>query len=181
MPAENPNSPNSTKRSKGFSPVGRHLDKRLRKLWSKRGFAGSDILQNWREIVGDDVADITYPVQMRYRQMGGAVLVVDCLSAHASELAMRSGEIIDRINHMSGMASISRIEWQHQHIGFQSRHDGACAGDQAVHEASKFAERGPVPEELTKSLENVSDAAFRASLKAVISSYFGNSDEEKRE
>ena len=81
-----------------------------------RGFAGTDIITYWAEIVGQEYAMVTEPEKIRWpRQTGDGLsqpgtLVVRCDGAHALFFEHEAGRICERVNRYFGYPAIDRIQ-----------------------------------------------------------------------
>jgi len=94
----------------------------------QRGFASTAVLTEWREIVGEALAERTAPLEIRWpkrrnpaqdarpnqgrmqEKAEGATLVIHCPGAFALEAQMASGRIIEATNRRLGFRAITRIE-----------------------------------------------------------------------
>lgn len=94
----------------------------------QRGFASTAILTEWREIVGEALAERTAPLEIRWPKRRlpsenarpnpgrmqdraeGATLVIICPGAFALEAQMASGRIIEAANRRLGFRAVTRIE-----------------------------------------------------------------------
>lgn len=77
------------------------------------------ILENWAEIAGYDIAETTQPLEIvwsppRWHGMGKAfepaVLIVACDSFSAMKLLHKSSEVIQRLNAYFGYSAIARLK-----------------------------------------------------------------------
>lgn len=98
-------------------PLAELIEGALGDALSKRGFAGSDIVLNWSEIVGETLGRRSEPVKVQWppRRPGQekppeqAVLHVRVESAFALDLQHRAPVIIERVNAYLGWACIGRL------------------------------------------------------------------------
>ena len=82
-----------------------------RGLFKKRGFAQSDVLTQWRAIVGDALADRCCPERLIWRENdGGATLRIRVESAWAPELQHLEPIVIERINTYFGYRAVGRLQ-----------------------------------------------------------------------
>lgn len=94
--------------TKGFSRTSSLLQERIRKASESRGFAESRVLTHWAEIVGDDIARICQPVDVKYgRQSFGATLTLLTTGAQAPMLEMQKETLRTRINAAYGYNAIT--------------------------------------------------------------------------
>lgn len=78
-----------------------------------RGFASTQIITRWPEIVGDDLAAFALPVEIRggRQRADGATLVLQVASgAAATLLQMKAPQLIERVNAFLGRRTVGRIE-----------------------------------------------------------------------
>lgn len=102
--------PRRTTTTYGFSQTARLLESRIRTASEARGFAQTRLLTHWSEIVGDAVAAIARPVDIKYGRQGfGATLTLLTTGAQAPMLEMQKDRIRDRVNACYGYRAISRV------------------------------------------------------------------------
>nr|WP_321458139.1 DciA family protein [uncultured Cohaesibacter sp.] len=88
----------------------------LTPLCRKQGFASSDILRYWGEIVGPQFADCTEPERIRWPRRDEAegfkpgTLVLHCEGAQSVFLQHEQATIIQRVNAYFGYPAIDRIQ-----------------------------------------------------------------------
>lgn len=96
--------------TRGFKRTSQLLQDRIRKASETRGFAQSQILTRWAEIVGEEVAGIARPVEVSYGRQGfGATLTLLTTGAQAPMLEMQREQLRDKVNAVYGYNAISRI------------------------------------------------------------------------
>lgn len=96
--------------TRGFARASKLLQTRIRKVGESRGFAVSRLLTHWQEIVGDDLAALARPVDIRYGRGGlGATLTVLTTGAKAPFLEMSREKLRTRVNGAYGYNAIARI------------------------------------------------------------------------
>ena len=77
----------------------------------KNGFAETDVLMHWAEIVGADHAAKCRPVKVHYRHRShGATLVVQTDSARAPEIEHQKTRIIERVNQFYGYGAVRHLK-----------------------------------------------------------------------
>jgi len=83
----------------------------LRRVSGTRGFAETEVLTRWPEIVGADLAPRCRPVKVFYadRSNLGATLVVRTDSGHAPEVEHLGPKFVERVNRFYGYGAISRV------------------------------------------------------------------------
>ena len=117
----------------------------LTPLCRKQGFASSDILRFWGEIVGPQFADCTEPERIRWPRRDEAqgfkpgTLVLHCEGAQSVFLQHEQATIIQRVNAYFGYPAIDRIQILQRPCQCQdikapgpssppNSHRGRCAG-----------------------------------------------------
>ncbi|MBY6092474.1 DUF721 domain-containing protein [Pseudooceanicola sp. 502str34] len=95
----------------GFARTSKLLETRIRQAGETRGFAVTRLLTHWDEIVGEDLAAMARPVDVKYgRQQGfGATLTVLTTGALAQMVEMQKDKMRDRVNAVYGYNAISRV------------------------------------------------------------------------
>lgn len=95
---------------KGFQRTSTLLRDRIRKAGESRGFAVTRVLTHWAEIVGQDIAAICKPVDIKYGRQGfGATLTLLTTGAHAPMLEMQKEQLRQRVNAAYGYNAITRM------------------------------------------------------------------------
>jgi hypothetical protein len=100
-------------------PLAEFLDACLSPSLAAQGFATSDIIMAWADIVGERLAAFTQPLKIEWKRKAPhadpesrpepATLVVRVESAFALELQHMAPTIIDRVNTYYGWRCIGRI------------------------------------------------------------------------
>ncbi len=95
--------------------LGELIGKTLTPLCRKQGFASSDIVRFWGEIVGPQFADCTEPDRIRWPRRGEAdgfhpgTLVVHCEGAQSVFLQHEEATVIQRVNAYFGYPAIDKL------------------------------------------------------------------------
>lgn len=99
------------RRGGGFMRAGETTRPQLRQAAGRYGFAETDVLTRWPEVVGEALAGLCHPVRVSYRRGRGlgAELVVQADGARAPELEMSAPRIVERVNGFYGYRAISRL------------------------------------------------------------------------
>ncbi|SEQ00695.1 DUF721 domain-containing protein [Thalassovita taeanensis] len=96
--------------TKGFARTSALLQGQIRRAGETRGFAVTRLLTHWPEIVGEDMANIARPVDVKYGRQGfGATLTVLTTGAQAPMLEMQKEKLREKVNAVYGYSAISRI------------------------------------------------------------------------
>jgi hypothetical protein len=152
--------------TRGFKRTANLLQDRIRRASETRGFAQSRLLTHWPEIVGEDVAAIARPVDVKYGREGfGATLTLLTTGAQAPMLEMQKEQLREKVNGVYGYNAISRIRiTQTASTGFA---EGQASFD---HRPKKQAAKAPDPA-VTKTAGElaapVGDTGLRDALEAL--------------
>ncbi|MDE0591058.1 DUF721 domain-containing protein [Halocynthiibacter sp. C4] len=134
------------RRKRGFERTSSLLQKQIRKSAESRGFAVSRLITHWVEVVGEDIAKIARPVDVKYgRGSFGATLTLLTTGAQAPMLEMQKEQIRTRVNQVYGHAAISRVR-----ITQTSPH-GFADGKVTFQHAPKKTRVAPKPEQFDQA------------------------------
>ena len=87
------------------------VERDVKRMGERRGFTQTRLLTHWREIAGEDTAEICRPVKVTFPRNGfGAVLTLLTTGAQAPMLQMRLPRVMERVNACYGYRAISRID-----------------------------------------------------------------------
>ncbi|MFH1805145.1 MAG: DciA family protein [Pseudomonadota bacterium] len=128
-----------------------------RPLVRKRGFFQAEILVNWGEIVGRDIADLTMPVRYappRGENAGGGTLTIRVAGVVALELQHRMPQIIERVNTYFGYRAVERIKMM----------QGDIARPERTVKLPVIVPDGPISSRTEKLIEQIEDPALREVL-----------------
>lgn len=152
--------------TKGFKRTSSLLQGKIRAASETRGFAVTRLLTHWVEIMGEDIASVARPVDIKYGRQGfGATLTVLTTGAQAVMLEMQKERMRERVNATYGYNAISRVRIT------QTSATGFSEGQASfAHRPKAQAAAAPDPE-LQREAENVArpieDAGLRAALEAL--------------
>jgi len=148
--------------TKGFARTASLLTGKIRKASESRGFAQSRLLTNWAEVVGDDAAAISRPVEVSYGRGGmGATLTLLTTGANAPVLEMQKEQLRTRVNAVYGYNAIARVRVT------QTAATGFSEGRVAFEHTSKKKTAPPDPALRAKAKENaaqIGDDSLRDAL-----------------
>jgi len=104
----------------------------------RRGFAEGTLFQQWREIVGADIAADCLPEKLAYpagRRSGGTLHVLAAGGA-ALELQHRASQIVDRVNSYLGYGALAQLRIRQGRMPARKRYDpvDSPAGDEETFE-----------------------------------------------
>jgi hypothetical protein len=148
--------------TKGFARTASLLTQKIRKASESRGFAQSRLLTNWAEVVGDDAAAISRPVEVSYGRGGmGATLTLLTTGANGPILEMQKEQLRVRVNAVYGYNAIARVRVT------QTAATGFAEGRVAFEHAPKKAVKAHDPAlraQATKSAAHIGDDGLRDAL-----------------
>lgn len=97
--------------AKGLQSVARSVNTVVRPLWRKRGLADADLVNQWGDIVGPDLAAQCHPQRLARRSGddSGGTLHIVVAGPLALELQHLAPQVIARINTYFGYAAVGRL------------------------------------------------------------------------
>jgi hypothetical protein len=148
--------------TKGFARTASLLTGKIRKASESRGFAQSRLLTNWAEVVGDDAAAISRPVEVSYGRGGmGATLTLLTTGANAPVLEMQKEQLRVRVNAVYGYNAIARVRVT------QTAATGFAEGRVAFEHTTKKTTKAPDPAVRAQAVQNaahIGDESLRDAL-----------------
>lgn len=84
-----------------------------RKILGKKAFIEADIIHNWSDIVGEEIAQLSKPLRVDFKkdERRNGVLHIEAASgALALELQQKSKIIMDKVNVFFGYEAVSRLK-----------------------------------------------------------------------
>ncbi|QUJ78087.1 DUF721 domain-containing protein [Sulfitobacter albidus] len=148
--------------TKGFARTSNLLTQRIRQASESRGFAQSRLLTNWAEVVGEETAAMSRPVEVSYGRGGmGATLTLLTTGAQAPLLEMQKEQLRARVNAVYGYNAIARIRVT------QTAATGFSEGKVAFEHAPKKTAATPDPALRARAQQtaaDVGDAGLREAL-----------------
>ncbi len=163
-----------------FTPASDLLRRTIREAGEARGFAATRLLTHWAEIVGEELAAIAAPVEIRHPRPRkgregppeGAVLTVLALGAAALRLEMERERIRARVNACYGYAAVARLRIR------QTTPDGFAAA-RARREPATAQAPPPAPAAVEGAVEGaiggVGDTTLRLALAALAANVLSRS------
>ncbi|MCG7494085.1 DUF721 domain-containing protein [Thalassobius sp. Cn5-15] len=96
--------------TRGFARTGSLLQQQIRQAGESRGFAVTRLLTHWPDIMGEDLAAMARPVDVKYNRQGfGATLTVLTTGAMAPMVEMQKEQMRAKVNGVYGYNAISRV------------------------------------------------------------------------
>lgn len=150
--------------SYGLSALSKTLLPYAKSLLGKKGFVEIDILTNWPQIVGEELADYSFPQRIEFKRENkndGILHLSVPTGAFALEIKHREKYILDKINTYFGYNAVSGIKiMQNQQLTPQKGHKQPP--DSVAPEPLLSADDEKYIENLTAPIDN-------KELKAIIS------------
>lgn len=171
----------ATRRSstKGFARTAALLQPQIRKAGESRGFAVTRLLTHWPEIVGEDMAAMARPVDVKYGRQGfGATLSLLTTGANAPLVEMQKDQLRDKVNGVYGYNAIARIRvTQTAPVGFaEGQADFTYRQKPKVHPS-------PTPEiraEASRVADGVGDEGLRRALESLAQNVLSRTKTQER-
>ncbi len=149
----------------GFARTSSLLQKRIRQASEGRGFAVTRLLTHWDEVVGEDIARIARPVDVKYGRQGmGATLTVLTTGAQAPMLEMQKEKLREKVNAVYGYNAIARLRIT------QTAPTGFAEGQAVFQPAPKAAPAAPDPQVTQAAAQvagDVRDVGLRDALEVL--------------
>ncbi len=140
--------------------AGSVLDKRIRKIYGRRGFAEARLLNRWPEVVGEAFAEIATPLSVNYGRGGfGATLTILVSGAHGPFVQMQLPDMLRRINACYGYSAIKRIR-----ITQSSPYVTDVRNRRPPAAAAKIRTTASMPQDIASSIERIEDPGLRDAL-----------------
>ena len=88
------------------------LPKNIKRVINKRGHIYSETLNNWKNIVGDDLFKVCYPKSFKSsNKFAVSTLLIMVKRGHEVDLEYSKKEIIDRMNNFFGNTVVEKIKF----------------------------------------------------------------------
>lgn len=152
-----------------FTRAATLLQGQIRRAGEARGFAVTRLLTHWPEIVGEEIARIARPVDVKYGRQGfGATLSLLTTGANAPMLEMQKERLREKVNAVYGYNAISRIRIT------QTAPTGFAEGQADFSHAPARAMTPPPDPVLGRAAAAVADGVGDEKLRAAIESLARN-------
>ena len=87
------------------------LPKKIKKILLKKGYIYSEILDNWRLIVGSELFKVCYPKSFRSsNKLGTSLLSIMVKRGHEIDVEYSKKKIIDKINSLFGYNVLEKVK-----------------------------------------------------------------------
>ena len=95
----------------GLRPLSNTLPPQLKKVLKKNGFNLSSIVDNWTKIVGRDISNTCYPINIKAQGSTKEVaLILNVIHGKEIDVEYNKKNIIDKINSFFGYTFIKNIQ-----------------------------------------------------------------------
>lgn len=158
-----------------FVPAADILRPVIREVGEARGFLATRLLTHWPEIVGEEIARLARPLEVRHPRPSrkgapdGATLVVLALGAAALRLEMERDRICDRVNACYGYKAVARLRIR------QTSAAAFAAGSAPPAPPVPPAAPGPAAPAETCGAEGINDTRLRLALAALAANVLSRS------
>ena len=100
-----------TKTIQGLRSFKDTLPKKIKKILLKKGYIYSEILDNWRLIVGSALFKVCYPKSFRSsNKLGTSLLSIMVKRGHEIDVEYSKKKIIDKINSLFGYNVLEKVK-----------------------------------------------------------------------
>lgn len=103
----------SEHQSKGFENLSATMAPFVKKLLGAKGMAEVEILSNWKDIVGEDLAKYSLPQRIEFKagtRNNGTLHLMAASGGFAMEIQHRATLILEKINTFFGYQAVSRLK-----------------------------------------------------------------------
>ena len=95
----------------GLRPLSNTLPQQLKKVLKKNGFNLSSIVDNWTKIIGNDISNKCYPINIKAQGNSKDVtLILNVIHGKEIDIEYSKKNIIDKINSYFGYTFIKNIQ-----------------------------------------------------------------------
>ena len=95
----------------GLRPLSNTLPPQIKKVLKKNGFNLSSIVDNWTNIVGSDISNNCYPINVKSQGNSKEVaLILNVIHGKEIDIEYNRKNIIDKINSYFGYIFINKIQ-----------------------------------------------------------------------
>jgi len=178
----------SLKPKKGFSPVAETAAFVMSPLLQKKAGLNMQLIENWAEIIGKDIADKALPLKISWPRQSGTevragglkagMLVISCFGYAALRVQHETAEIIGRVNRFFGYQAIDRVRIEQKvppeemlrssrasdQGGLLGGLMASFAGSGAVSKPAEAQSPRPLPADIRADIEAIENEALRNAL-----------------
>ena len=95
--------------------LGWFVSKISKPFYNRQGFTKKFVIDNWKEIVGEEFSKSSVPEKIRI-QKGGGILTIATDGATATEMQYIKVDIIKKINNYYGYKAVNRLRFRNTYI-----------------------------------------------------------------
>ena len=168
------------RKTKDLQPLAFTLMPLAKKLLGKFGFVEADIITNWPEIIGENLAGYTHPLKivfLKENRNNGCLYLSVASGAFAVEIKHREKYIIDKINTYFGYNAVSSLKIMQNSENILNKEEKTdLSADESMPEISQKQET---------YLKNITNDIKNKNLKEILiklghSVYTNNNNTENR-
>ena len=140
----------------GLRPLSSTLPPKIKKVLKKNGFNLSSIVDNWTNIVGSDISNNCYPINVKAQGNSKEVaLILNVIHGKEIDIEYNRKNIIDKVNSYFGYIFINKIQIKIINAKFNNR----------IKTENKSSNN------FNSSLKNIQDINLRNKLEKLIIAY----------
>jgi len=95
----------------GLRPLSNTLPPQIKKVLKKNGFNLSSIVDNWTNIIGDEISNKCYPINIKAQgNLKEVTLILNVIHGQEIDIEYNKKNIIDKINSYFGYTFIKKIQ-----------------------------------------------------------------------
>ena len=95
----------------GLRPLSNTLPPQIKKVLKKNGFNLSSIVDNWTKIIGNEISNKCYPVNIKAQNDSKyVILILNVIHGKEIDIEYNKKNIIDKINSYFGYTFIKKIQ-----------------------------------------------------------------------
>ena len=95
----------------GLRPLSNNLPSQIKKVLKKNGFNLSSIVDNWTKIIGNEISNKCYPVNIKAQNDSKyVILILNVIHGKEIDIEYNKKNIIDKINSYFGYTFIKKIQ-----------------------------------------------------------------------
>ena len=142
----------------GLRPFSTTLPQQIKKILKKNGFNLSSLVDNWTKIVGKNISDNCYPINVKAQKSSKEIcLILNVIRGKEVDVEYNKKNIIDKINSHFGYNYISQIKLKIM--------------DSFHNAKKKIKKNSKSKENLIKKLENINNHSLKNKLNKLIDAY----------
>ena len=142
----------------GLRPFSSSIPHGLKKIFKKRGYNFSNIVDNWNKMVGREIAAKCYPSFIKFKKGSeNGILILNVIHGKEIEVEYSKHEIIEKINSFFGYNCINHIKLKIIHEKKELK--------------NKIYQKIIGEKEINSKIRSVQDESLKRSLSNLISAF----------